>query len=292
MADLRSAEMERSMTATYKLLRPSEVEQFDSAGHLSPLRIVDLEHVARCRASLEAYEAELGRPVQGPERTKPHLMFKWVDELMRDEKILDCIEDLIGPDILCWNSWFWIKEANTESYVSWHQDSQYWGLDTDRLITAWIALSPASKESGCMRVLPGSHRGAPMQHEDLYHEDNLLTRGQEIIDVDESGAVSMPLQAGEMSLHNIRIAHASSPNASNDRRIGLSFHYMPASTRQMNAEWDCASLVRGEDQFGHFEASPVPRFDFDPIAMAHHEKATDAIRALLFQGAEQVRTTV
>jgi hypothetical protein len=60
----------------------------------------------------------------------------------------------------------------------------------------------------------------------------------------------------------------------------------------MNAEWDCASLVRGEDQFGHFEASPVPRFDFDPIAMAHHEKATDAIRALLFQGAEQVRTTV
>ena len=275
-----------------KRLEPAQVEQFKREGHLSPIRILDHEDARRYRSILESWEAKLGRPVQGPERTKPHLIFQWVDALMRDSRVLDCIEELIGPDILCWNSWFWIKEADTSSYVSWHQDSQYWGLDTSQLVTAWLALSPASEAAGCMKVLPGSHQGDPMQHVDLYHQDNLLTRGQEIVDVDESMAVTMPLQTGEMSFHNIRIAHASAPNTTSDRRIGLSFHYMPAGTRQIKADWDCASLVRGEDRFGHFELSPAPRFDFDPIAMAHHRQATDAMRSLLFQGAEQVRPTI
>ena len=275
-----------------KQLDAQAVQQFESAGYYSPVKIIGADAAEDYRSRLETYEHKLGHPVQGPLRTKPHLLFKWVDDLMRNGKILDCVEDLIGPNILCWNSWFWIKEANTSSYVSWHQDSQYWGLDTDRLVTAWLALSPASETSGCMRVLPGSHRGEPMRHEDLYHQDNLLTRGQEIVDIDESKAVSMPLKTGDMSFHNISIAHASGTNVSDDRRIGLSFHYMPAGTRQLNAEWDCASLVRGEDRFGHFEHSPVPQRDFDPQTVAFHKKATDAMRDLLFQGADKVRPTI
>ena len=277
---------------TFKQLDTQAVQQFESAGYYSPVPIISEDTAKACRVKLEDYERELGHPVQGPLRTKPHLLFKWVDDLMRDEKVLDCIEDLIGPDILCWNSWFWIKEANTSSYVSWHQDSQYWGLDTDKLVTAWLALSPASEASGCMSVLPSSHRGESMAHEDLYHEDNLLTRGQEIVDIDESLAVSMPLKTGEMSFHNISIAHASGTNSTDDRRIGLSFHYMPAGTRQLNADWDCASLVRGEDRFGYFEHSPVPQRDFDPVTVAFHEKATNAMRDLLFKGADKVRPTV
>ena len=198
----------------------------------------------------------------------------------------------IGPDILCWNSWFWIKEAKSTSYVSWHQDSQYWGLDTTQLVTAWLALSPASEPSGCMRVLPGSHLDTPMSHQDLYDDDNLSTRGQEIIDIDESKSTAMPLTTGEMSLHNIRTAHASGPNGTADRRVGLSFHYMPTRTRQRKTDWDCASLVRGEDRYGHFDPSPVPSCDFDPVIVAYHAKATTAMRELLFQGAKKVRLTV
>lgn len=276
----------------FKQLDSQAVQQFESAGYYSPVPIISDDAAKEYRARLEAYEVELGHPVQGPLRTKPHLLFKWVDDLMRNEKVLDCVEDLIGPDILCWNSWFWIKEASTSSYVSWHQDSQYWGLDTDKLVTAWLALSAASEASGCMSVLPASHRGEPMAHEDLYHQDNLLTRGQEIVDIDESLAVSMPLKTGEMSFHNIGIAHASGTNTTNDRRIGLSFHYMPAGTRQLNADWDCASLVRGEDRFGYFEHSPIPQRDFDPVTVAFHEKATDAMRDLLFKGADKVRPTI
>jgi non-heme Fe2+,alpha-ketoglutarate-dependent halogenase len=277
---------------SYQYLNAEAVNQFEQSGYLSAIPVISETQAKASRAKLEAYELELGHPVQGPLRTKPHLLFQWVDELMRNDRILDCIEDLIGPDILCWNSWFWIKEANTSSYVSWHQDSQYWGLDTTNLVTAWLALSPASESSGCMKVMPGSHRVEAMTHIDLFHDDNLLTRGQEIVDIDDSLAVSMPLRPGEMSFHNIGSAHASGPNTTADRRIGLSLHYMPTRTRQLNADWDCASLVRGEDRYNHFEHSPIPQCDFDPVAVAHHAKATDAIRNLLFQGAEKVRPTV
>lgn len=275
-----------------KHLEAEAVAQFDQAGYLSPVSIISEAQANMYRTRLETYELELGHPVLGPLRTKPHLLFKWVDELMRNKIILDCIEDLIGPDILCWNSWFWIKEASSTSYVSWHQDSQYWGLDTSKLVTAWLALSPASEESGCMQVVPGSHREDPMAHKDLYNDDNLLTRGQEIVDIDASQAVSMPLRTGEMSFHNIRIAHASGPNVSVDRRIGLSLHYMPTQTSQLNSDWDCASLVRGVDRYGNFDPAPIPAYDFDPVTVAYHEKATTAMRKLLFQGAEKVRPTI
>lgn len=284
--------MAATNNAASAVLTAGQVAAYREHGYLFPVRILDEADSRGYRGRLEAYEAELGHPVQGPLRTKPHLLFRWVDELMRNDSILDCVEDLIGPDILCWNSWFWIKEAGSDQYVSWHQDSRYWGLDTSNLVTAWLALSTASEESGCMRVLPCSHDGEPLPHQDLYHDDNMLTRGQEIIGVDESRAVHMPLQTGEMSLHNIGIAHASGPNRTADRRIGLSFHYMPAGSRQVKASWDCASLVRGEDHYGFFELSPRPRYDLDPVTVAHHGRATDAIRELLFQGAERVRPTI
>jgi non-haem Fe2+, alpha-ketoglutarate-dependent halogenase len=277
---------------TLKNLEAESISHFSDHGFLSPKRIIDEHAAATYRVKLEAYESDIGHPVQGPLRTKPHLLFKWVDDLMRHNTILDCIEDLIGPNILCWNSWFWIKEANTQSYVSWHQDSQYWGLDTDKLVTAWLALSPASMDSGCMRVIPGTHLGEGLQHKDLYHDDNMLTRGQEIVDIDTNKAVAMPLKTGEMSFHNVGIAHASGPNTSSDRRIGLSFHYMPTSTRQLNADWDSACLVRGVDEYGHFEQSPAPRYDLDPVSVAYHDKATTAMRELLFKDADHVRPTI
>ena len=276
-----------------KTLNSKIVEQFHRRGFWSPVSVIGEDDAMKYRTSLEAYEAELGHPVEGPLRNKTHLLFKWVDDLMRSDAIVDCIEDLVGPDILCWNTTFWIKEANTPAYVSWHQDSQYWGLDTDKLITAWLALSPASEQSGCMRVMPGTHKGNLLPHEDLYHDDNMLTRGQEISSgIDESRAVSMPLEIGEISLHNVRIAHSSLANRTAERRIGLSFHYMPTSARQMKSDWDCAALVRGEDHYNNFEHTPVPARDFDPVTVAYHERATTAMRELLFQGADKVRPTI
>ena len=276
-----------------KLLNENAIVQYNREGYYFPVRILDDEQVAANRARLEKFEGDQGSPIAGAQRSKSHLLFTWVDDLMRYTKILDAVEDLIGPDILCWNTFFWIKEPLSESFVSWHQDLRYWGLDTNSLVSVWLALSPATLETGCMRVLPGSHKGDLLPHEDEYKPHNLLTRGQEIaVEVDEAKAVAMPLQPGEISLHNVRLAHASGPNRSTGRRIGLSMHYMPTRTKQIIGEWDSAALVRGTDRFGHFKEPPRPTKDLDPAAVQFHEKATNAVREILFSDAEKVRRTL
>lgn len=276
-----------------KILTNAAVAAYKAEGYHSPVPVLDAEQVATCRGQLEAFEASQGEPIGGAQRNKSHLLFKWIDDLMRDERILDPIEDLIGPDLLCWNTLFWVKEAGSESFVSWHQDLRYWGLDTSDLITVWLALSPATHESGCMRVLPRSHIGDMLPHSDEYQPDNMLTRGQEIsVDVDESLAVEMPLQTGEASFHNGRLAHASGPNQSADRRIGLSFHYAPTETKQVVGDWDSAALVRGVDRYNHFTPTPEITGDFEPAAVKFHERATTAVRDVLFTGAEKVRKTL
>ena len=163
-----------------KVLTEDAIAQYEREGNFFPIPILCEDEVADLRGRLEAFEAEQGQPIQGGHRNKSHLLFKWLDDLMRNPRILDVVEDLIGRDILCWNTIFWIKEARSPSYVSWHQDLNYWGLDATDLVSAWLALSPATVESGCMRVLPGSHAEEALPHDDTFHVDNMLTRGQEI----------------------------------------------------------------------------------------------------------------
>ena len=276
-----------------RCLTEEQTTQYRRDGYVFPIRVMDEERAASYRRRLEGFEADQGAPVSGALRNKSHLLFLWVDEVMRHDAILDTVQDLIGENILCWNTIFWIKEPRTDAYVSWHQDLNYWGLETDDLITVWLALSPATPESGCMSVLPGSHKGEFMPHEDTYRDNNMLTRGQEItVEVEESKTVAMALRPGEISMHNGRLAHSSPPNTSDDRRIGISFHYMPTRTRQIIGDWDSAALVRGGDAYGHFTHTPRPTRDFDPATVAFHSKASDAVREILFHGAAKVRQTL
>lgn len=264
----------------------SEIEQFERDGYISPISVLDKDEAAGLRSQLETVESRQGGALFPAQRNKSYLLFKWLNDLVQDPRILDPVSQLIGPDILLWNTLFWIKEAGSKSFVSWHQDTKYWGLSSDRVITAWIALSDAGIEEGCMRVMPGTHRGETLQHEDRYHRDNMLTRGQEIsLEDKEADAVYMPLKVGEMSIHNYRLAHASGPNIAADRRIGISMHFMPPDTRQIVGNWDCAMLVRGNDLCGNFEQAPIPACDFDPAAVAFHEKASKAVNEILYKGA-------
>lgn len=268
-----------------RLLTKSQIEQFKRDGYISPLRVVPEQDACHMRRQLEAYEAEHDGPLTGSVRFKSHLLFKWLNDLIRNPTILDAVEDLMGPDILVWSTDWWIKEAHSESFVSWHQDSQYWGLDTSRLVTVWIGLSPSSIDSGCMRVLPGSHLRPNLPHRDTYHDDNMLTRGQEIYQgIDESKAINLEVQTGEAAIFAFRIAHASHPNTSGDRRIGMAIRYIPPDARQVRAERDIASLVRGEDVLGNFEHEPIPATDFDPVVVEFHKRAEEERRQILYQG--------
>ena len=272
-----------------KALTTAALRQFKEEGYFTPVDVLSADEARAYRARIEAFETAQGQPVNGLQRNKSHLLFKWLDDLIRDDRIVDMMEDILGPDILCWNTLFWTKEPGSGQYVSWHQDSNYWGLAGGEVVTAWLALSEASEQAGCMRVMPGTHLGPPLKHEDLYNQSNMLTRGQEITHgIDESEAVLMPLKPGQMSLHNIRLAHASGPNLSSDRRVGISLHYMPAKAMQSVGQWDSAALVRGEDRFNRFEHTPRVRADMDPETVAYHARAAEAVRQVLYHGADRM----
>ena len=267
-----------------KTLSEAEIARFHSDGFLPPRRILSIGQTRTLRTKLEAYEATLDGPLRGSNRFKTHLLFKWLAELVRTPKILDLVEDLIGPDILVWSGDWWIKEAHSPSYVSWHQDSQYWGLDTTKLVTVWIALSTSNERSGCMRLAPGTHLEPDLPHTDTYHPDNMLTRGQSIESIDESKAVNLEVDAGEATAFAFRIAHASHPNRSADRRIAYAIRYVPPDARQVLGTRDAAALVRGEDRYGYFEHEPEPAFDFDPVAVEFHRRTEEDRRKILYHG--------
>lgn len=267
-----------------KILDAHEVEQYERDGLVFPLRVLSEGKARVCRHRLEAFEARNGGALKGAYRFKSHLLFKWLADLIRDPRILDMVEDVIGPDILCWNTNWFIKEPRTPSFVSWHQDNNYWGLDTRKLVSVWVALSPATVESGCMRMVPGSHHWPTLPHVDTFHEHNLLTRGQEIaVDVDEAQAVNVTLATGEAALFAYGIAHSSPANRSEDRRIAIVLRYVPPETRQTLSDWDSAALVRGVDRFGHFAPEPVPAVDFDAEAVAFHARAEERQRQIYYK---------
>ena len=267
-----------------KNLTDLQVSQFQETGFLPAFPVLSADHALHLRANLESFEAENDGVLTGSLRFKNHLLFKWLSDLIRSPRILDVVEDIIGPDIMVWSTDWWIKEANSPQFVSWHQDSQYWGLDTDMLVTVWVALSPSTIESGCMRVLPGSHLGPDLAHEETYHNDNMLTRGQSIDDINEDKAVNLVVDTGQAVLFAFRIAHASYPNKTDDRRVGLAIRYIPPDTQQQYSDQDSAALVRGVDNHQHFELEPEPRYDFDPVAVAFHKESEEIRRQILYHG--------
>jgi hypothetical protein len=271
-----------------KQLTPAQVDAYKRDGYVFPIRAFTADQALSYRRRLEDTEAKAGGPLRAAMRNKPHLFLAWAAEIVRHPAILDAVEDLLGPNLLCWSSSFFIKDAHDPGYVSWHQDSTYWGLSQPDIVTAWVALSVSDVPNGCMRVIPGSHLKDQLPHKDTFAANNLLTRGQEVqVEVDEKDAVDILLQPGEFSLHHVRIVHGSEPNRADYRRIGYAIRYLPTYVKQVVGERDTATLVRGVDEFHHFDPEPAPKADFDPDAMAFHKKVVDASNAVLYRGTDK-----
>ncbi len=238
---------------------------YASDGFVSGITIVSEETAKAHRKRLEEAEASLGSLHYKP---KINTVLRSPHELATHPRALAVVEELIGPDILIYNVTYIIKEPNTESHVSWHQDLTYWGFDGDDQVSMWLALSPADKTSGCMQMIPGSHR-AGRRHHETHPEDpnNLLFQGQEVQDVDTDQAVLCELKPGQASFHHGWTLHASMPNGSDDRRIGLNVQYIAPHMRQTKRGGSTAFLVRGEDAYGHYPQDTAPATDLDPEAL-------------------------
>ncbi len=267
-----------------KLLTGDQVEKFKREGYVSPVRVMSEEAANAVREKLEAFERSTGGPLRGEFRHKSHLIFKFLSDVVHNEKIVDAIEDLYGHDLLCWTTNFFIKEADTPAFVSWHQDSTYWGLSTPDVVTAWVALTESNQANGAMEVIPATHLLDQVPHKDTFDDNNLLSRGQEVaVDVDASKAVRLDLLPGEMSLHHVRLVHGSPPNPSNERRIGFAIRYIPTSVRQLHGA-DAATLVRGVDREKSFEHEPVPTADQQPEMIRLHKELTERNAKILYRG--------
>ena len=270
-----------------KALSDAQVARYRRDGFHFPVRVLAADEARAYRTRLEDQERALGGPLQGNMRHKVHLLFTWANELARHPAILDAVEDVIGPDILCWSTTFFTKEARSPSFVSWHQDATDWGLSTADVVTAWVAFADAPVESGAMKFWPGSHRENQLAHRDTFDANNLLSRGQEIaVEVPAGAGVDVPLKAGEMSLHHVLLAHGSGPNTTADRRIGFAIRYIPPHVRQLKVR-DSAMLVRGRDTHGNFDPEPSPQRDLDEAALAAHRDAVERSAKALYAGTDR-----
>jgi len=237
--------------------------QFEEDGYFSPLRLFDKSTALSYREILETVEQKTGSLNY---RYKIHTVVEMAYKLATNKELLDSVEALLGPNILLYNTSFVIKEPHSKTHISWHQDLTYWGFNDDKQVAAWIALSDATEENGCMHMIPGSHKGGQLPHRTTKDSNNLLHHGQTIEGASEEQSRCIPLNAGEASLHHGWTMHTSYPNKSDDRRIGLTINYISTDMFQTQTEHDSAMLVRGVDHYNHFKIDTPSSTIFDENA--------------------------
>jgi non-haem Fe2+, alpha-ketoglutarate-dependent halogenase len=247
-------------------LTREQVEHFRREGYLFPIDAIGTEEAAGYVSKLDDYDRILGEEAQKQLKIKGHVAAPWIVNLARHPRILDAVESLIGGDILLFGCSLFSKKARDTRFVSWHQDSAYYGLDPKEEVTCWVGLTDADVENGCMRVMPRSHLGPDAVHDETYDPQNMLGRGQTVRGLDDGKAVYMPVKAGQFSMHHERMIHSSMPNPSDRRRVGIAFFYMPAHVRSTIGR-RTATLVRGTDRHGHWDPDPLPKTDLDPDCM-------------------------
>lgn len=266
-----------------KVLTLDQIAAYHRDGFSFPHSALREDEAALQMERLEQFEAHLGgrlSDIGGASRFKNHLLLTWMNDLVRHPTILDAVEDIIGPNILCYTSTFFVKEPHSPSVAAWHQDATYFGLRPHDHITAWLALTESTPESGCLEFLPFGTEARQRKHANNAVPHSVNGGRQAITEEFDTGGVAMaPLRPGMFSLHNTLCIHRSAPNLSDNRRIGIGISYVPTSVRHVGTQRMSAMLVRGEDTYGHFDLEPAPASDLDDAARETHASVYQRYRA-------------
>ena len=232
------------------MLSRDEVERYHEDGYLGPYRLCSAGEMAEIRGRLEREVFTNQTPVSGHYTYARHEDSALVYGLCSHPAIVERLTRLYGPDLLLWNSSFWIKGHDTLP-VPWHQDLHYWRAALS--VTAWLAITPTSVQNGCLHVIPGSHATVlPM----IEAPDSVMF--EKMTDpayVDERARVPLELDAGEFVLFSDRLLHQSAVNESHEPRIGLVMRFTVPFVKLFQDrypffEGQRAFLVSGEDRFG------------------------------------------
>lgn len=265
-------------------------QAFSDDGFVFPIDGISQHQVQACRAALERFEQSSDTRLEPAWRARLfelHLLLPEFDELVKSPPVVEAVSRILGPDLLVWECNIFLKEPRSDSFVSWHQDLRYLGLGPEDQVNAWIALTDVTIANGCMRMMRGSHRLGDVRHRDTYAADNVLTRGQVVeADIDEANATHVVLSAGQASLHHGHVFHASGPNHTDERRIGVAVRYIRTSARQTLIENDCAVWVSGSDSYGHFTLLEPPSAEMDDATVARFGRARTLREQVYFEGAD------
>lgn len=270
-------------------LSDAQITRYRQRGWIAPIDVMDESEAGELLRLLEEAEERHPGELHAEHRNNAHLAFPFLADLALDSRIVDAVDGLVGTDICLSSSVLFIKEPDSTAFVSWHQDAFYIGLAPDNFVTAWVALTPSTRESGCVSVIPGSHKNR-VDHLDTFGRDNILTRGQSVPDVNEAAAVDLVLRPGQMSLHHPWLVHGSQPNRSAKRRVGIAMQsYLGADVRPTRGEYHVLA-VRGAAPHASFTTVVPPKAEVDSEAVAVRAAANEALSAVLYDGADQTRS--
>lgn len=265
------------------MINDAQVARYDREGIVFPIRVLGETEAAGYLANADELQARMGDKSVPTDTATVHMHLPWAYELVTHTGMLDAVERVIGPNIVVWSCSLFAKRAHNPSWVSWHQDGTYWNLESDRIVTAWLALSSSTADNGCMRVVPGSQKLDIQPHMDTFEDGNLLSRGQHVdVDVNEDDAVDVVLAPGEMSLHHTQLIHGSNPNRTDQARIGFVTRYVTPQVRQRGSK-PLAVLARGRDDFGNYKFVGPPPTD---------RSLDDAVASLKQTAAEHFRSVM
>jgi hypothetical protein len=240
-----------------RTLTREQVAAFNREGYLMPLRMFDAAEAAEIRAYFDDLLARtLATGGNSYSISTAHLQHRRVYDLLAHPRIVACVRDLLGEDVIGWGSHFFCKMPGDGKRVSWHQDASYWPLTPSKAVTAWLAIDDATVENACMRYIPRTHLLGHLTYT-LSEDDDSNVLNQTVEGAESLGEpVNVALRAGEISLHSDLLLHGSEANRSSRRRCGLTLRYCPADVRA-GLGWNAKGVVvSGKDAARHW-ANPA-----------------------------------
>jgi ectoine hydroxylase-related dioxygenase (phytanoyl-CoA dioxygenase family) len=246
------------------------ITDYNQYGYLSPLKAFTYTEAQDTLRKLEFFENKLGHNLFLKYQIKGHLIFPFLWDIVHDKRIIKIVESIIGDNILCWGSSLFIKDASSYNHVPWHQDGTCWGLNGDKGLTVWLALTPSKKANGCLRILPSSHT---KREDHIINNDStsMLPLNEQINgEVDEGIIKYCELNPGEMSIHHMYSKHSSCQNQStHQKRMGFAIRYISGEMTNKNKSKSYVTLVKGSTH--NFNLELPPSIDLDKDALRRHK---------------------
>ena len=271
------------------LLSEDQIKQYNKKGYVSPIQALTKNQAQEVKEEIEFIENKWPNELKNLGRNYPHLISPILDNVVRNSNILDAVESIIGKNILACGTTLFIKEPDERGFVSFHQDAKYIGLEPHNWVTAWVAITDANENNGCMKMWPGTHKQELKYHNEKfdYNSGNLLTRGQTVENVPLEKTESVILNEGQMSLHHPRIVHGSGINKSKKRRIGFVIQsYIGTNVKQVLGKM-YVQLVRGKDNFNYHQKTNKPIKTMEKKAVKIRKKAMEELSKIFYNETTQ-----